>query len=96
MVDHVKVLRSMADALPDLLPGTRAAMHGAADEIERLREENQKLAKIIGRLNPENFPGLYFICGEGGEKDANGFPDRIMLCCAYGADPVEAYERTNI
>ena len=30
--------------------------------------------------------GVYFICGEGGNKDANGLPDTIHVCPAYGSD----------
>ena len=30
--------------------------------------------------------GVYFICGEGGNKDAHGLPDTIHVCPFFGAD----------
>lgn len=58
----------------------------AAAEIERLREKCNKQAMVLRRLNPENFPNTYFICGEMGEKDQNGMPAKIMVAPAYGVD----------
>jgi len=42
--------------------------------------------KVFTHLNAEKLAGVYFICGESGEKDSNGLPDRIHVCPAYGAD----------
>jgi len=67
----------------------------AADEIERLREKCTKQAMILRRLNPENFPDTYFICGEMGEKDHNGMPAKIMVAPAYGVDWCQIYEKTE-
>lgn len=58
----------------------------AALEIERLRDKCDKQAMILRRLNPENFPGTYFICGELGEKDKNGMPEKIHVVPSYGVD----------
>ena len=58
----------------------------AIAEIERLREKCDKQAVILRRLNPENFPNTYFICGEAGDKDQNGMPAKIMVAPAYGVD----------
>ena len=44
------------------------------------------LKKIFIHSNPETFAGVYYICGESGDKDANGLPENIMVCPAYGAD----------
>lgn len=43
----------------------------------------------------EKMGGIYFICGEGGEKDINNLPERIHICPAYGVDWFQVYERTN-
>ena len=39
--------------------------------------------------------GVYFICGEGGEKDQNGIPEQIHVCPAYGSDVVYLFTRGN-
>lgn len=64
----------------------------AADEIERLRDKCDKQATILRRINPENFPGIYFICGEVGEKDQNGMPKKILVVPSYGVDFCYEYE----
>ena len=43
----------------------------------------------------EKMEGIYFICGEGGEKDKNGLPDRIYICPTYGADWFQVYEKSQ-
>lgn len=60
--------------------------------IEELAEENQKLKKILANLLPDK-SGHYFICGESGDKDANGLPERIMVCPIYGSDLVQMYAK---
>jgi hypothetical protein len=61
-------------------------------EIVRLRNTRDRQAKILQALFPEK-SGHYFICGEGGETDANGLPDRITVCAAYGSDVTAIYAR---
>ncbi len=65
-------------------------------EITRLREENEKM-KYFLRHNvfAEKQYGVYFICGEGGEKDQNGIPEQIHVCPAYGSDVVYLFTRGN-
>ena len=46
----------------------------------------QKLKKIVLHSNAEKYPGVYFICGEGGSKDTDGLPEFILVCPAAGAD----------
>ena len=41
----------------------------------------------------EKYPGLYFICGEGGEKDNMGLPEMIFICPSYGADGFALYKK---
>jgi len=38
---------------------------------------------------------VYFVCGEGGEKDDNNLPKQIHICPAYGCDWFQIYERTD-
>jgi hypothetical protein len=52
----------------------------------------QKLKKIWVHSVPEK-SGLYFICGEGGEKDAMGLPEMIMVCPTYGLDGMAMYKK---
>lgn len=49
---------------------------------------HSRFPKTMAALTPS-----YFICGEGGEKDINGLPERISVCPAYGADHSEIYVR---
>ena len=37
--------------------------------------------------------GVYFICGESGEKDINGMPEQVHICAAYGSDAVYRFSR---
>jgi hypothetical protein len=43
----------------------------------------------------EKHPGVYFICGEAGEKDANGMPEYIHTCPSYGSDVSYVYMRRS-
>lgn len=43
----------------------------------------------------EEFPDLYFICGEAGEKDSMGLPDHIMVCPSCGLDGMAMYTKTT-
>ncbi len=52
-----------------------------------------KLVKHTGLA--EKMGDIYFICGEGGQKDQNGLPDRIYICPAYGVDWFQVYEKTQ-
>lgn len=65
------------------------------DEIKRLEDKAEKLAMVVRRLNPENYPGIYFISGEYGPKDANGLPEKICVVPAYGLDWHMIYVRTE-
>lgn len=67
----------------------------AADELEAQLELIAKQQKIIRRIYVEHFPDTYFLCGESGNKDQNGLPDRIEVCPAYGVDWSQIYERTD-
>ena len=77
-----------------LTPAPAQMLKDAIDEVVRLREENEKM-KYFLRHNvfAEKQYGVYFICGEGGEKDQNGIPEHIHICPAYGSDVVYRYIR---
>lgn len=65
-------------------------------ELRELREKNALYNKIfLHSFASDKVGNIYFICGEGGEKDANGLPARIHVCPAYGVDWFQIYERTN-
>jgi len=70
-------------------------MISAAKELEDQLDLIAKQQKIIRRIYVEHFPDTYFVCGEMGEKDQNGLPDRIEICPAYGVDWSQIYERTD-
>lgn len=61
-------------------------------ELKKLREFH-KLVRHT--LLAEKFGDIYFICGEGGEKDSNNLPKQIHVCPAYGCDWFQVYERTD-
>jgi hypothetical protein len=58
-------------------------MHVISDDEKK---QFETLKKIFVHTNPEKFEGVYFICGEAGEKDDMGLPEYIHVCPAYGAD----------
>lgn len=64
-------------------------------EVERLTDKCDRQAMMLRRIFPDRNPDTYFICGEGGEKDANGLPATIFVCPAYGCDFSTVYERTE-
>ena len=59
---------------------------------EQEHELFQKLKKIWIHSSPEK-SGAFFICGEGGEKDDMGLPDRIFVCPSYGLDGMAMYKK---
>jgi hypothetical protein len=70
-------------------------LNQGADELEAILDLLAKQQKIIRRIYVEHFPDTYFVCGESGNKDQNGLPDRIEVCPAYGVDWSQIYERTD-
>jgi hypothetical protein len=65
-------------------------------ELKALREKVAFLDKIFRySFAPDKYGDIYFICGEGGEKDKNNLPERIHICPAYGVDWFQIYEKTN-
>ena len=68
-------------------------------EVEAYEGELIKLRKLYEMIKhidlAEKLGDIYFICGEGGEKDKNGLPDRIYICPAYGVDWFQIYEKSQ-
>ena len=68
-------------------------------ELEAYEGELTKLRKLYAMLKhevlAEKLGNIYFICGEGGEKDKNNLPKQIHICPAYGCDWFHVYERTD-
>ena len=69
--------------------------HESNKEVVRLREKCNRQAEVLQKLSPDKFPGVYFICGEMGEKDQNGLPEKLMVVPTYGVDWFQIYERTE-
>lgn len=62
--------------------------------IKDIRKEVEMLERfrtIVKHQLPEQLHGVYFICGEGGEKDSLGLPDNILVCPAFGTDVTKVY-----
>ena len=60
---------------------------------EKEFKQFELLKKIFVHVQPEKFEGVYFICGEGGEKDDMGLPEYISVCPAYGLDGFAMYKK---
>ena len=60
---------------------------------EKEFKQFELLKKIFVHTQPEKFEGVYFICGEGGDKDAMGLPEFISVCPAHGADGFAYYKK---
>ena len=68
-------------------------------EVEAYEGELKKLRKIYELIKhldlAEKLGDIYFICGEGGEKDKNNLPQQIHICPAYGVDWFQIYEKSD-
>jgi len=75
---------------------------------ERLRnwdicsqDDYEEAANRIEKMNfflrhnafAEKHFGVFFICGESGEKDSNGIPEEVHICPAYGSNVVYRFVR---
>jgi len=55
----------------------------------------KKLAKIWFHAEPDK-SGSFFICGDGGEKDAHGLPDIILVCPQMGDNTTAIYRKEQV
>lgn len=63
--------------------------------IEITEEEYKQfeaLKKVWLHLRAEH-TGMFFICGESGEKDDMGLPEYISVCPAHGLDGMAMYKK---
>lgn len=58
-------------------------------ELKKLRDFHKLVRHTV------QFGDIYFICGEGGEKDQNNLPERIHICAAYGCDWFQVYQKMD-
>lgn len=69
-------------------------------EIEAYEGELRELRKLKSLIKhvdlAEKLGDIYFICGEGGNKDTNNLPERIHICPAYGVDWFQVYKKTDM
>lgn len=69
-------------------------------EIEAYEGELTKLRKLYETVKheflAEKMGDIFFICGQSGNEDKNGLPERIHICPAYGVDWFEVYEKTGV
>jgi len=54
----------------------------------------EKLKTIWLHSVPEK-SGHYFVCGDVGDRDASGLPEKILVCPAYGLDGFAVYTKTT-
>jgi hypothetical protein len=59
---------------------------------EKEYKQFEALKKVWLHLRAEH-TGMFFICGEGGEKDDMGLPEYISVCPAYGLDGIAMYKK---
>lgn len=64
------------------------------DEARKLAKRLEPLEKIIKHLLPDR-TGAYFICGESGDKDEMGLPEKILVCPSYGLEGMAIYTKTT-
>jgi|694.fasta_scaffold54861_16 hypothetical protein len=66
---------------------TESDIDEAANRIEQMNKF------LRHNVFAEKHFGVFFICGEAGEKDVNGIPEQIHICPAYGSDVVYRFTR---
>lgn len=64
------------------------------EEVKKIEQENEKLKNIITHLLSDR-TGVYFICGESGDKDTMGLPEKIFVCPSYGIQGTAIYTKTQ-
>ena len=60
------------------------------EEVLLLRKKVEKFETILKHAMSEK-TGVFFICGEAGEKDSMGLPEKILVCPTYGLDGFATY-----
>ena len=73
-------------------PTMEAWLRDACLDLAKAREKDIRTTQILCKAFPEK-SGHFFICGEAGEKDDMGLPEKIMVCPAYGLDGFASYKK---
>ena len=76
----------------DLDPLMKAWLQDACLDLAKAREKDIRKTEILQAVFPEK-TGHFFICGEAGEKDSMGLPEKIMVCPSYGLDGFASYKK---
>lgn len=63
-------------------------------EIEKLRQENEKLKLILKQFLPE-YANSFFIFGHSDETEEHGLPVTIEICPAYGRHGSATYRKIS-
>lgn len=63
-------------------------------EIEELRAKVDKYEHILKCLFPSKY-NFYFVCGDMGNKDEMGLPEKLLVCPAEGLDGFAVYSKTK-
>jgi len=50
---------------------------------------------MVRHMSAEKLQGVYFICGEAGDKDSMDLPLKILVCPAYGLDGFAIYTKSS-
>jgi hypothetical protein len=88
----------------ELARGVHVNIRKAADRIEELEAENEKLRKGLDIYERERnrfrhakpeITGAYFLSGGHGEKDDNLLPQFVRIVPAYGCAWEQVYEKTD-
>lgn len=91
-----KSLATRAKQELDICCGSVADSSVVKEYIESLEKQLamlEKVKKILIHSSAEKLQGVYFICGEAGEKDPMGLPEYISVCPAYGSDGFAMYKK---
>lgn len=67
-------------------------LENKVDLLERANKLYEKLHNRLMHEHPEK-SGAYFICGEAGEKDDFGVPEKILICPQYGSDGFYVFKK---
>jgi hypothetical protein len=89
----------MNDALEKGYPSYEAVHREETDDCVNITKKEyelfEKLKKIWFHTQPDK-SGSYFICGEGGEHDAHGLPDMILVCPHAGINTTAIYRKEKV
>jgi hypothetical protein len=66
-------------------------------ELEDLRKKVELYSYIfLHSFLADKVGDVYFVCGELGDKDFAGLPDKLLVSPAYGSGWFQVYEKTDI